>query len=189
MVKSTLEISKNFVAFSECMNFPNYSIFFQGWKCRCFDSFGNSKCQKWLFVSGSFYCYLPNFRVHAWFAGETSPKISKIQQSKRWTANDLQKSGPLCILTDGNPDMAISWNVAPTGKAKKSLMDANTLIFGGISLISLAIFFYLGRFRASTKQRDREDRIDWSSRKFSLWRIFLYSLVAVGGIVLLTQFI
>ena len=101
MVKSTLEISKNFVAFSDCMNFPNYSIFFQGWKCRCFDSFGNSKCQKWLFVSGSFYCYLPNFRVHAWFAGETSPKISKIQQSKRWTANDLQKSGPLCILTDG----------------------------------------------------------------------------------------
>lgn len=68
-------------------------------------------------------------------------------------------------------------------------MDANTLIFGSISLISLAVFFYLGRFRASSKQRNREDRIDWSSRKFSLWRIFLYSLVAVGGIVLLTQFI
>ena len=29
MVKSTLEISKNFVAFSECMNFTNYSIFFR----------------------------------------------------------------------------------------------------------------------------------------------------------------
>ncbi|MDG1694544.1 MAG: hypothetical protein P8I13_06795 [Porticoccaceae bacterium] len=68
-------------------------------------------------------------------------------------------------------------------------MDANTLIFGSISLISLAIFFYLGRFRASSKQRNREDRIDWSSRKFSLWKIFLYSLVAVGGIVLLTQFV
>ena len=67
-------------------------------------------------------------------------------------------------------------------------MDANTIIFGGISLISLAIFFYLGRFRASSKQRNREDRIDWSSRKFSLWKILLYSLVAVGGIVLLTQF-
>ena len=67
-------------------------------------------------------------------------------------------------------------------------MDANTLIFGGISLLSLAVFFYLGRFRASSKQRNREDRIDWSSRKFSLRKIFLYSLVAVGGIVLLTQF-
>jgi hypothetical protein len=68
-------------------------------------------------------------------------------------------------------------------------MDANTIIFGGISLISLAIFFYLGRFRASSKQTDREDRIDWSSRTFSLWKMFLYSLVAVGGIVLLTQFL
>ena len=29
MVKSTLEISKNFVAFPECMNFTNYSIFFR----------------------------------------------------------------------------------------------------------------------------------------------------------------
>ena len=67
-------------------------------------------------------------------------------------------------------------------------MDANTLIFGGISLLSLAVFFYLGRFRASSKQRNREDRIDWSSRKFSLWKILLYSLVAVGGIVLLAQF-
>ena len=66
-------------------------------------------------------------------------------------------------------------------------MDANTIIFGGISILSLAVFFYLGRFRASSKQRNREDRIDWSSRKFSLWKMFLYSLVAVAGIVLLTQ--
>ena len=68
-------------------------------------------------------------------------------------------------------------------------MDINTILFGGISLVSLAIFFYLGRFRASSKQINREDRIDWSSRKFSLWKIFLYSLVAVGGIVLITQLI
>jgi hypothetical protein len=68
-------------------------------------------------------------------------------------------------------------------------MDANTIIFGGISVLSLAVFFYLGRFRASSKQWDREDRIDWSSLKFSLWKMFLYSLLAVGGIVLLTKFI
>ena len=68
-------------------------------------------------------------------------------------------------------------------------MDANTLIFGSIALISLAIFFYLGRYRASAKQRERDDRIDWSSRRFSLWKIFLYCLVLVGGIVLITQFI
>lgn len=68
-------------------------------------------------------------------------------------------------------------------------MDANTLIFGTIAVISLAVFFYLGRFRASAKQRDREDRIDWSTRRFSLWKILLYSLLLVGGIVLITQFI
>ena len=68
-------------------------------------------------------------------------------------------------------------------------MDSNTILFGGISIISLAIFFYLGRFRASSKQINREDRIDWSSRKFSLWKTFLYSLVAVAGIVLITQLI
>ena len=68
-------------------------------------------------------------------------------------------------------------------------MDANTLIFGTIAVISLAVFFYLGRFRASAKQRDRDDRIDWTSRRFSLWKIFLYSLLLVGGILLITQFI
>ncbi len=67
-------------------------------------------------------------------------------------------------------------------------MDANTLIFGGISIISLAIFFYLGRFRASSRQTNREDRIDWSSRNFSLGKVFLYCLLAVGGIILFTQF-
>ena len=68
-------------------------------------------------------------------------------------------------------------------------MDANTLIFGTIAVISLAVFFYLGRFRASAKQRDRDDRIYWTSRRFSLWKIFLYSLLLVGGILLITQFV
>jgi len=68
-------------------------------------------------------------------------------------------------------------------------MDANTLIFGSIAVISLAMFFYLGRYRASSKQRERDDRIDWSTRGFSLGKIFLYCLVLVGGIVLITQFI
>ena len=68
-------------------------------------------------------------------------------------------------------------------------MDANTLIFGTIAVLSLAVFFYLGQFRASAKQRERHDRIDWRARRFSLWKVFLYALVLVGGIVLITQFI
>jgi len=68
-------------------------------------------------------------------------------------------------------------------------MDANTLIFGTIAVISLAVFFYLGRFRASSKQRDRDNRIDWSTRRFSLWKILLYCLLLVGAVVLTVQFI
>jgi hypothetical protein len=34
-------------------------------------------------------------------------------------------------------------------------MDANTLVFGSMAVLSLAIFFYLGRFKASKKQTER----------------------------------
>tara|TARA_B100001173_G_scaffold67714_1_gene57405 strand:- start:138 stop:350 length:213 start_codon:yes stop_codon:yes gene_type:complete len=46
-------------------------------------------------------------------------------------------------------------------------VDLNTFIFGGLALISLAIFFYLGKFKASKAQTDRDDRITWSKRSFS----------------------
>tara|TARA_B100000475_G_C14870252_1_gene261572 strand:- start:298 stop:510 length:213 start_codon:yes stop_codon:yes gene_type:complete len=46
-------------------------------------------------------------------------------------------------------------------------MDFNTIIFGGLALLSFAVFFYLGKMKASKSQTEREDRIDWSGRKFS----------------------
>jgi len=46
-------------------------------------------------------------------------------------------------------------------------MDFNTIIFGGLTILSLATFFYLGKMRASKAQRERDDRVDWSTRKFS----------------------
>lgn len=64
-------------------------------------------------------------------------------------------------------------------------MDLNTLLFGGLSILSLAVFFYLGRFRASSRQTQREDRIDWSSRQFSLWKVFLCCLIAAIGVAVL----
>jgi hypothetical protein len=66
-------------------------------------------------------------------------------------------------------------------------MDANTLLFGGITLISVTAFFFLGRYKASAKQTQRDDRIDWTQRRFSLGKIFLYSLILVGGVALLTS--
>ena len=68
-------------------------------------------------------------------------------------------------------------------------MDANTLVFGSLAVLSLAIFFYLGRFKASKKQTERENRINWSVRSLSIWKILLYSLALVVGIVLAQQFI
>ena len=68
-------------------------------------------------------------------------------------------------------------------------MYANTLVFGSLAVLSLAIFFYLCRFKASKKQTERDDRIDWSVRSFSIWKILLYSLALVVGIVLAQQFI
>ncbi len=66
-------------------------------------------------------------------------------------------------------------------------MDANSLIFGSIAVVSLAIFFYLGRFKASSKQTERDDRIDWSTRKFSLGKMFLYGLGLACAIALVAQ--
>jgi hypothetical protein len=68
-------------------------------------------------------------------------------------------------------------------------MDANTLLFGSLTLVSVVAFFFLGRFKASAKQTERDDRIDWTQRRFSLWKIFLYSLVLVGGVALLTTLV
>ena len=45
-------------------------------------------------------------------------------------------------------------------------MDANTLFFGLLIIGSLAIFLYFGKFRASAKQRERINRIDWSQSMF-----------------------
>ena len=66
-------------------------------------------------------------------------------------------------------------------------MDLNTLFFGGMTVLSLAIFFYFGRFRASSKQRDRANRIDWSKNRFGYIRILLLAMLCILGIALLIR--
>tara|TARA_B110000483_G_scaffold139792_1_gene166949 strand:- start:108 stop:314 length:207 start_codon:yes stop_codon:yes gene_type:complete len=67
-------------------------------------------------------------------------------------------------------------------------VDFNSLLFGGLAIISLAVFFFIGRYKAVKKQTERDDRINWSQRQFSLWKIALYSLGVVLAVVLVTQF-
>ena len=42
-------------------------------------------------------------------------------------------------------------------------MGLNEIVFGGIAVIGILIFLYIGRFRAGTSQRNRNDRIRWYS--------------------------
>ena len=39
----------------------------------------------------------------------------------------------------------------------------NALIFGLLTIISLFIFFNLGKVKASKKQTQRDNRVDWSN--------------------------
>ena len=56
----------------------------------------------------------------------------------------------------------------------------NYIIFGTIAVLSLLIFFNLGKVRASKKQRNRENKIDWSVRKYhNFYKGFLVMVVVV----------
>ncbi len=41
-------------------------------------------------------------------------------------------------------------------------MGLNELIFGGLAVLGIAVFVYVGRFRASRSQRERTDRLRWN---------------------------
>ena len=42
-------------------------------------------------------------------------------------------------------------------------MGLNELIFGGLAVLGIAVFVYVGRFRASSSQRERTDRLRWNA--------------------------
>ena len=66
-------------------------------------------------------------------------------------------------------------------------MDFNTILFGAIIALSLAIFFYIGKFRASSKQRERDDKIGWEKSKFGNLKLLIWVMVSVLGIALLAN--
>ena len=66
-------------------------------------------------------------------------------------------------------------------------MDFNTIFFGAIIALSLAIFFYIGKFRASAKQRERDDKIGWEKSKFGYLKLLIWVMVSVLGIALLAN--
>ena len=66
-------------------------------------------------------------------------------------------------------------------------MDFNTIFFGAIIALSLAIFFYIGTFKASSKQRERDDKIGWEKSKFGNLKLLIWVMVSVLGIALLAN--
>ena len=66
-------------------------------------------------------------------------------------------------------------------------MDLNTIVFGAIIVLSLAIFFYIGKFRASSKQRERDDKIGWKKNKFGNLKLLIWVMVSALGIALLAN--
>ncbi len=66
-------------------------------------------------------------------------------------------------------------------------MDFNTIVFGAIIALSLAIFFYIGKFKASSKQRERDDKIGWEKSKFGNLKLLIWVMVSVLGIALLAN--
>ena len=61
-------------------------------------------------------------------------------------------------------------------------MDLNLIFFSIIITVSIAVFFLIAPMRASAKQRNRPNRIDWTSRKY--WSFFKYFLILVVVIFL-----
>ena len=66
-------------------------------------------------------------------------------------------------------------------------MDFNTIFFGAIIALSLAIFFYIGKFKASSKQRERDDKIGWEKSKFGNLKLLIWVMVSALGIALLAH--
>jgi hypothetical protein len=66
-------------------------------------------------------------------------------------------------------------------------VDFNTIFFGAIITLSLAIFFYIGKFKASSKQRERDDKIGWEKSKFGNLKLLIWVMVSVLGIALLAN--
>jgi len=61
-------------------------------------------------------------------------------------------------------------------------VDLNLIFFSIIITVSLAVFFLIAPMRASAKQRNRPNRIDWTSRKY--WNFFKYFLILIVVIFL-----
>jgi|TARA_B110000467_G_C18056221_1_gene333828 hypothetical protein len=66
-------------------------------------------------------------------------------------------------------------------------VDFNSLFFGLIIVLSMAVFLYVGKFRASEKQRNRDDKINWQSNRYRYIKLVILIMAVILGVALLTR--
>jgi len=80
--------------------------------------------------------------------------------------------------------MVISRNFKIACKIKK-IVDLNSILFGALALISLLVFFYFGRFKASKAQTERDNRPQWNKGIREYKGCLIQSLIFLGVIIIL----
>ena len=65
-----------------------------------------------------------------------------------------------CIQFDGHFGMVIFRNTQTPSKTQKPVTSLNSIAFIVLALVSLYVFFKLGKVRASGKQLNRNNRIN-----------------------------
>tara|TARA_B100002051_G_C16711353_1_gene626843 strand:- start:1484 stop:1693 length:210 start_codon:yes stop_codon:yes gene_type:complete len=64
-------------------------------------------------------------------------------------------------------------------------VDLNSIFFGALALISIAIFFYFGRFQASKKQTERDNRPQWGKSLIEYRGCLIQAFIILGAIIIL----
>ncbi len=64
-------------------------------------------------------------------------------------------------------------------------MDLNSIFFGALALISLLVFFYFGKFKASKAQTERDNRPQWNKGIREYKGCLIQSLIFLGVIIVL----
>ncbi len=80
--------------------------------------------------------------------------------------------------------MVISRNLKIACKTKK-IVDLNSILFGALALISLLVFFYFGKFKASKAQTERDNRPQWNKGIREYKGCLIQSLIFLGVIIIL----
>ena len=83
--------------------------------------------------------------------------------------------------------MAIFRNAKTACEITKQIVSFSSIFFIFLTVVSLAIFFFFGRLRASEKQLNRSNRIDWTDRRYEVIKYILLILFLAIGIAFLIK--